>query len=146
MNFTQDLAIVEIANNPNLLNKCITFNGKYHEITHHDIRSEKNVTIVSRPNSERVGSNIRDAFVIDYNINYDVKYNGKPYTMKNIILLADSPNVNICREVSLPGDSGSCVYFKVTNKFIGILIGGNGKFSFVMPIKEILEKNNFKLI
>ena len=48
--------------------------------------------------------------------------------------------------VSSGGDSGSCVYHKQSGKMIGMLLGGNDTFSFVLPFEQTLKNNNFKLI
>lgn len=145
MDYTQDLAIVEITNKTNLFDGYTSFNNNYYVVTHKDILTTPNAIIESRPNKDRKGPNVRSAYILDCNINYDVMYNGKKYPMVNVILLADSSNPDTCKQVSLPGDSGSCVYH-ANNQLIGILIGGNGKFSIVLPIKNIMEQNNFKIL
>lgn len=144
MDFVQDLAIVELTDKSNLLDGYKSFED-YYEVTHKDVLSTANATIESRPNDGRKGSNVRDAYILDCNINYDVTYNGENYPMINVILLGDSPDPASCSQVSMPGDSGSCVYLKDSNKLIGILVGGNGRFSIVLPIREIM-KNNYLTI
>jgi hypothetical protein len=144
MNFTQDLAIVEVTNQTNLMNGYKSFRSCY-KVTQSDVKSFKNVTIESRPNINRGFPEKRDAYIIDCNISYPLKYNGISHDFKNVILLADSPEPN-SRDVSAPGDSGGCVYYKDTDQLIGILIGGNGRYSIALPIEEILSINNFKII
>lgn len=147
MHFTQDLAVVLISDTNNLMKNYISFKEGFYELSAKDIKTDTpNVTIASRINRQRIGSNIRDAFILDHNIPFDLMYNGEKVRMQNIILIGDSNDPQKSKQVSMRGDSGSCVFHKNNNKLIGILIGGNGKFSFVLPIKEILESNNFKTI
>ncbi|MCI4443907.1 MAG: hypothetical protein JHC39_10455 [Lentimicrobium sp.] len=149
MHFTQDLAIVLITDSSNLMKNYISFEAGYYELSVKDIKTDTpNVTIASRINEQRTGPNIRNAFILDHNIPFDVMYNGEKIRMQNVILIGDSNDPQKSKEISMRGDSGSCVFHKDkdTNQLVGILIGGNGQFSFVLPIKEILESNNFKLV
>ncbi|MEO8149049.1 MAG: hypothetical protein ABI723_15490 [Bacteroidia bacterium] len=147
MHFTQDLAIVKLSQTDSLLENYISFNSGYKELSTNDVKTKvPNVTIASRKNINRNGSNIHDAFVLDINIPFDVMYNGEKRRLQNVILLGDTNEPDKSKEVSMRGDSGSPVYCNQTKKLIGILIGGNGKFSFVLPLKDVLETNNFKLI
>jgi len=147
MHFTQDLAIVKLTQSDSLLENYISFKSGYKELSIDDVKTKvPNVTIASRKNYHRNGSNIRDAFVLDINIPFDVMYNGEKRRFQNLILIGDNNELDKSKEVSMRGDSGSCVYCNQTKKLIGILIGGNGKFSFVLPLKDVLEINNFKLI
>jgi hypothetical protein len=144
MNFTQDMAIVEVTNVTNLMTGYKSFSSFY-KVTQSDVKSFKNVTIESRPNINRRLPDKRDACIIDCNISYPLNYYGIYHDYKNVVLLADSPEPN-SRDVSAPGDSGGCVYLKDTDQLIGILIGGNGKYSVALPIEEILSINNFKIL
>lgn len=147
MHFTQDLAIVKLTQKKGLLKDYISFEKGYKELTINDVKTQSpNVTIASRINTERKGSNIRDVFVLDIDAPADIMYNGDLKRFQNVILLGDTNEREKSNEVSMRGDSGSCVYCNKTKRLIGILIGGNGKFSFVLPIKDVLEINNFKLI
>lgn len=147
MHFNQDLAIVKLAETENLLENYISFKNGYKELSIDDVTTDApNVTIASRKNENRTGPNIRDAFVLDINIPFDIMYNGEKRRFQNVILIGNTNKRENSKEVSIRGDSGSCVYCNKTKRLIGILIGGNGKYSFVLPIKEVLETNNFKLI
>jgi hypothetical protein len=147
LHFAQDLAIVRLNETENLFDNYISFKKGYKELSIADVKTKvPNVTIASRKNENRIGSNIREAFVIDINIPFDIMYNGEKRRFQNVILLGSTNERDKSKEVSMRGDSGSCVYCSHTKRLIGILIGGNGKFSFVLPLKDVLETNNFKLI
>ena len=145
MDFVQDLALVLVQNKFDLSKDYTHFNSFY-KVTQDDVKPFKNATIESRPNqAKRRFADKRDACIIDCNISYPVAYDGVDHYFKNVILIADSPEPN-CKDVSVSGDSGSCVYLKDTDQLIGILIGGNGMYSIVLPIEEFVLNNNFKII
>lgn len=147
MSLFEDLAIVEVTDKLELTNNYISFSD-YYELTDKDLRTDMpNISIASRKNDKRIGSNVRNAFVLYRNVPYDIKYNAQTIRMQNVILIGSANNDSDVKEVSLEGDSGSCVYISIngTNKLIGILVGGNGKFSFVLPIKLILDKKQLKI-
>jgi len=147
MNFLQDLALVELKEPNDLFENYISFNNGYRDLSITDIKTHQpNITIASRKNEERNGSNIRDAYILDHNIEFNIEYNGEQVRMLNVILIGDSNDPQTSRMVSVRGDSGSCVFTKNTKELIGILVGGKGKFSYVLPIKEILEPKKFKLL
>ncbi|MFX6036218.1 hypothetical protein ABTE74_22795, partial [Acinetobacter baumannii] len=64
----------------------------------------------------------------------------------NIISIGSTNDRTTSQSVSVGGDSGSCVYHKASGKLIGLLLGGNNKFTFVLPIQETLNSFNFKTI
>lgn len=147
MNFTQDLAIVQLSDTNNVFDNYISFKNGFKELNISDVKtSTPNVTVASRIDKNRNGLNIRDAYILDYNIEFDIEYNGENIRMLNVILIGDSNDPEKSKMVSMRGDSGSCVYCKETNKLIGILVGGYERFSYVLPIKEILEPKKFKLL
>ena len=147
MNFTQDLAIVKLVDTSDLMNNYISFSNGFKELNISDVRTQTpNITIASRKNADRNGSNIRDAYILDINVQFEIFYNGEKKRFINVILIGDSNIKDKSKEVSMRGDSGSCVFCNKTRKLIGILVGGNGRFSFVLSIKDVLDNYNFKLI
>jgi hypothetical protein len=138
MRYNQDLAIARIYGENLIGNDYISFAAGYYDIEDKDISTpEPNITIASRNN------NVRDAFILDYNVSLEINYN-MPVLMRNLIFIGTVDNRNESQSISQVGDSGSCVYHKETNKLIGMLLGGNDKFSFVLPLRETLESFNFK--
>lgn len=138
INPTQDLAIVELFDNSHFSDNFLNFNG-YHECTINDIISEEPVTVLSR------NGNKREAYIIDFNITRQIYYGLNQKFVTNIILIGSSPDIEKSKTVSEGGDSGSCVYHK-SGKIVGMLLGGDNKFSFVLPFKETLQSNNLKII
>jgi hypothetical protein len=119
MHFTQDLAIVRLTNNRNLKKDYISFEAGFHQLDAHDIKTAApNITIASRVNSDRLGSNVRDAFILDHNIPFDIMYDGEKKRMQNVILIGNSNDPLTSKEISLRGDSGSCVFHKDSKKLI----------------------------
>lgn len=136
----QDLAIVELNNPGNLPNQMLSFPGGFYGVTTTDLNSTKpNITILSKNNRKR------EAFLVDINISLRVFYQNSNKIMRNIILIGSDRDKLKSKTVSGGGDSGSCVYHTATGKLIGMLMGGNDKFSFVLPFEQTLLNNNFKI-
>lgn len=135
----QDLAIVRLKDKPTKKDNFQSFAEGYFEVTDDDIcKKTANVTIVSRDN------HIRNAYIVDYNISVGVTYkeNDTKY-ISGIILIGDQSNRSLSSTVTKPGDSGSCVYHTETKKLIGMILGGDEKFSYVLGISETLANYNF---
>jgi hypothetical protein len=141
INNQQDLAVVKLDNDSNSDSQYQSFAAGYYTVSDNDINQPKpNVTIISK------GNKIRDAFIIDYNIALDINYHTETIYMNKIILIGSNPNRDKSQSLSEGGDSGSCVYEKSTMKLIGMLLGGNNRFSFILPIEKTLEYYNLKPI
>jgi hypothetical protein len=136
----QDLAITEVTDKANLPTDYMSFSKGFYQVSQTDFHTASpNVTIASRQN------NIRDAYILDFNVSFEIKYFNTPRYVRNIILIGSTNDRATSSSVSSGGDSGSCVYHKETGKLIGMLLGGNTKFSFVLPLEETLNSFNFKL-
>ncbi|MBK9638632.1 MAG: trypsin-like serine protease [Bacteroidetes bacterium] len=136
-----DIAIVELSADSQFSKKCMSFKNSFYECTHKDLYSkEENVTVLSRNN------NLRNGFILDFNVTLPMWYDTNYKYVANLILIGSSPYKNNSKTLSVNGDSGSCVYHKKTKQLIGILIGGDENFSFVLPIEEIIKSNNFKIV
>lgn len=139
MSSKQDLGIVKLTSAEKKDANYKSFNNSYYQISDIDVKTATpNVSILSKNN------NSRDAYILDYNVGIDINYDNGPSYKKNIILIGTTNDRDTSQTVSAGGDSGSCVYHKETGKLIGMLLGGNDKFSFVLPIQETL--NAFNLI
>lgn len=140
MTESQDMAIAEIPDTEKPESNYMFFRNQYHIVDKTDVMTpEPNVTIRSYNGSTR------DAFLLDYNIGMDINYD-RPSYKRNIILIGTTNNRDTSKPVSKQGDSGSCVYHKDSKKLIGILLGGNDKFSFVLPIHKTLAAFNLETI
>jgi hypothetical protein len=137
---SQDLAVVKINSTTTIHNELMKFPKGFYNVSQSDLNSPtKNVTILSKD------SNQRDAFIIDINVSMRLYYVGTQKIMRNIILIGSDTDKNHSTTVSVGGDSGSCVYHKESKQIIGMLLGGNDKFSFVLPFEQTLKDNNFKI-
>jgi hypothetical protein len=139
MIFNQDIAIAEIIEKSNMLNNYTSFSNGYYIVSESDYNSKApNATVLSRQN------NRRDAFILDFNVTFEINYFNSARYIRNIVLIGSTNDRNTSQTVSHGGDSGSCVYHKASGKLIGMLLGGNNKFSFVLPLQETLSSFNFK--
>lgn len=136
----QDLAIVELKKESGISNIFKSFPNGFYKVALKDLKTHSsNITILSKENNER------DAFLLDQNVSFTIYYRGIPIVMRNIILIGSANNKNDSKSVTEKGDSGSCVFHKETGNIIGMVVGGNNKFSFVLPFKSTLINNNFKI-
>jgi hypothetical protein len=141
MTYNQDLAIAELTDKTGLLDNYRSFSQGSYAIKDSDLKStQPNVTIISREN------NVRDAWILDYNVSFEVKYFNMAKEISNIVLIGSTNDRNTSKTVSVGGDSGSAVYHKKTGRLIGMLLGGNEKFSFVLPLEETLQAYDFKIL
>jgi len=141
MNHNQDLGVIGLNENQQMDADYKKFNNTYHVVTDKDIRSAKpNATIILKNGTQK------DAYIIDYNIGLDIYYDNGPSYKKDIILLGSSPVREKSITLTEGGNSGSCVYHKESNAIIGMLLGGNDKFSFVLPIQQTLNSFNLEVI
>ncbi len=141
MKYNQDIAIVELTDTSNLHDNYISFHSGFYEVSERDINAATpNVTVTTRQN------NTRDAFILDFNVSFEMKYSNSPRYVRNIILIGSTNDRTTSQTVSAGGDSGGCVYHKATGKLLGLLLGGSRKFSFVLPIQETLSSFNFKIL
>jgi hypothetical protein len=140
----QDIAFVKLNNTTSIPSQLKKFPNGFYRVSAADLNSpNENVTILSR------GNNQRDAFLVDINVSARIYYVGtgsNGIIMRNIILIGSKTDKNMSKTVSVEGDSGSCVYHKESGKMIGMLVGGNDKFSFVLPFEQTLINNNFKIV
>jgi hypothetical protein len=141
MKSTQDIAIVEMEADLTLRDGYTSFQNGFYRVTEKDYKSElPNVTVLSRKSGRR------DAFILDSNVSFEINYFDVSRYIRNIILIGDTNDRKTSHNVSVGGDSGGCVFHKDTGKLIGILLGGNSRFTFVLPIEQTLESFDFKLV
>jgi len=99
-----------------------------------------NVTLVSTVSGTRQG------FILDYNLGIDVPYDDTDRFMSRIILVGSTTDRNDSKTLSVKGDSGGCVYNTQTKQLVGLILGGDDKFTYVLPLKDTLEKRNYQLV
>jgi hypothetical protein len=138
LTYNQDLAIVQIDPEVIVPENYRLFENHYYTIRDSDVKAkEPNVTIVSKV------SKTRNAFVLDFGIGLYVRYYNGLFYKKNIILIGTTNQRDDSKPVSVKGDSGGCVYKRDTNLLIGIILGGDDKFTYVLPVEETLQSKNF---
>ena len=135
-----DVALASI-DNFQVDNNCISFeNKKHYKIRDKDVRRTKVKVIsnVSEPNE-------RTAFILDYNTVWGVQYSDQKIIKTNIIVIGSNPDRKQSLTVSKPGDSGGCVYEPVSGDLVGLILGGNSKFTWVLSLAEIFDEFNYTL-
>ena len=137
INYINDVALASI---DTLNNSYVSFKGKEHyKITDKDVNNTQ-VKLISKMSGERPG------YILDFFTTWDVVYKDTVQTKSNIILIGSTNNKDTCKTVSKPGDSGGCVYDEKSGNLIGLILGGNDSFTWVLPLQEVFEQFNYKLI
>ena len=110
-----------------------------YEIKDKDVKNEK-VTLVSGIKGKREG------YILDYNTSWEVPYNDYAPIKTGIILIGSVNNRQDSVTLSEKGDSGGCVYHTESKKLVGLILGGNEKYTWVLPVKETFDYWELKLI
>ena len=131
------MAIVQVPKGTTIPGFNVAIKG-YYDVSINDLAEPKEVIVVSRQN------NTRKAYILDFNVALDIPYGPDTQSMSEIILIGDNTSRKDSRSVSKPGDSGSCVL--IDGKLVGMLLGGGGPFSFVLPVRKTLNDYGFKPI
>lgn len=138
----QDLAIAQL--NPDFKPSNFTSfkNGGYYQVNHKDVLQTK-VILNSAMRKQRNG------FILDYNVPQDLPYDDdvtKQFT--NVILIGSSNDRENSHPVSEDGDSGGSVYVNdgTGDKLIGLILGSDQKYTFVLPVQDTLSSFHFNLL
>ncbi|HWY11705.1 MAG TPA: hypothetical protein VN026_10290 [Bacteroidia bacterium] len=139
LNTLQDLAVIKLSQ-PNNDASFVKFSANgYYKVTDGDVKKEK-VTLISKING------IREGFVLDYNCAWPVPYYNGTQVKNNVILVGSVNERGDSSTLSAEGDSGGCVYHTITGKMVGIILGGDKKYTWVLPIKDTLDYWEFTII
>lgn len=142
INYKHDIAIGAIENFQHDDN-CVCFKGKDHYIiTDADVTRKTKVKVISNASAQKE----RDAYILDYNTGWDIPYRDRKAAKNKVILIGNVPDRLQSRRVSEPGDSGGLVYEPESGQLVGMILGGNTKYTWVLSIKEILEQFNYQLV
>jgi hypothetical protein len=138
---TEDIALIQFTGNNNDPGYKKFSDSGFYSVSQTDVKTNTpNVTLISNISGKR------DAFLLDYNTAWDVPYKGEIKLKSNIILVGSTNNRDSSQPVSKPGDSGGCVYHKDSGKFIGLILGRNDKYTWVLPLKETFDFWDFSLV
>ncbi|RYZ21379.1 MAG: hypothetical protein EOO16_13285 [Chitinophagaceae bacterium] len=119
--------------------ELLSFSGHY-TVTDADVGHTR-VRVVSGRWSPRV----RDAWILDHNTTWDVTYRDGTATRNNIIVIGNAPTRAGSATVSRGGDSGGCVYEPGSGRLVGLVLGGNNNYTWVLPLAEVLQNFNYEL-
>jgi len=149
----QDLIIAKLIDKTSI-QQLTKFNNQYYTVSDSDVKSQTaKVTILSRGNNSSRENKRTEAFILDHNVGRPFIYENGTFYKKDMILIGSVPDRNDSKPVSVKGDSGSCVFIsridkitnKETNQMVGILLGADEHFTFVLPIQSTLSPN-YKII
>jgi hypothetical protein len=138
----QDLIVVQMDSGITVDNfdHPILFNDQYYSVSDADIGNTE-VTIQARNQQYK-------AFILDHNVQkYPIRYGNGTFEKNDLILIGNDRNRQNAKPVSQPGDSGAGVYVEVDGQkqLVGILLGSDVNFTFVLPVKDTLSPN-FKIV
>ncbi len=138
----QDLIVVQMDPGITVDNfeQPIRFNDQYYSVSDADIGNTE-VTIQARNQQYK-------AFILDHNVQkYPIRYGNGTFEKNNLILIGSDRNRQNAKPVSQPGDSGAGVYVEAggQKQLVGILLGSDVNFTFVLPVKDTLSPN-FKIV
>jgi hypothetical protein len=139
MSNEQDLAVARLTPNQPLDQNYKSFNNQFYTVTNKDMKVTA-VTILSKDGKTT------PAFMLANNIGLPVAYDDGPSYKSGIILIGSTTDRTTSKTVSEPGDSGSCVFHSQNQQLIGMLLGGDDSFSYVLPIQETLQSFNLQVI
>lgn len=142
LNYNTDVALASVEVDPSKFKDFISFKTKgYYSVTDADVRKTQ-VTVVSNVFDPQT----RTGYILDYNTAWDVRYDDKSVTKSEVIVIGSAKNRRDSKTVSEDGDSGGCVYETQSGKLVGLILGGNRKFTWVLPVEELFENHNYKLL
>lgn len=138
----QDLMVVQMDPGITVDNfeQLIRFNDQYYSVSDADIGNTE-VTIQARNQQYK-------AYILDHNVQkYPIRYGNGTFEKNDLILIGNDPNRQNAKPVSQPGDSGAGVYVEVDGQkqLVGILLGSDVNFTFVLPVRDTLSPN-FKIV
>jgi hypothetical protein len=82
-------------------------------------------------------SHTKLGYVIHVNQHIDVDYRNKTVELNGLITI--SADTNVFSPISQEGDSGALVYTQDQKQPIGIVLGANSQFTYVIPIRTVLK-------
>jgi hypothetical protein len=135
MNDQIDLAVCEYLTDQNSTIKKETF--IYEELdTEPAILISSSIKVYGKNHSTYSG------FVVNPKIDFQIKYENKNIVLKNMILVSASKSANNYKTLTEGGDSGALVVTEDSNSIIGIVVGGDSKFTCVIPFNRIQNELN----
>lgn len=139
---TQDLAIAQLDAGFQPDNFISFKGGGFYTVGNGDV-GKTQVNLQSAVRGKRKG------YILGHNFPQSMPYkDGAHISFNNIILVGSSSNQDDSHPVSEGGDSGGCVYVTsgIQNKLVGLILGRDQKFTYVLPVQDTLDNWNFNLM
>ncbi len=138
-----DLSLIKLERNTTNKNIYLTLIN--------ELLSFKKTAIINRNN---IGDKVHVmSYVTKKRSAYILGIDAPSTCFKSNIIIGTTNNTDTSKPVSENGDSGGCVYIEDSNKrtLIGMIVGHNEKFSYVLPVNDInihlnhIEGHNFSI-
>lgn len=84
-------------------------------------------------------SDLKSGIIIHVNQSMPVNYLNQQVTVDGLITVSATNNPNDFSPVTVEGDSGSLVYHASLRKPIGMVLGANDQFTYIMPINSVIK-------
>jgi hypothetical protein len=131
MNTTIDAAVIGVANSASVMP-----NGLASTVTYTVKDADCGVTRVTLKGAVSLA---QTAFVIHKGQSMPVAYSNQQVTLNGLITLSASNIATNFSPVTRDGDSGALVSHADNKQPVGIVLGANGQFTFVMPIDSVIS-------
>ncbi len=136
----QDIAFIELNDQiEDIRVKSFADSGGYFDTSDESVKREE-VILLSNVEGERNG------YILDHRMAWPVNYADNIQHKSNIINIGSTRDRSTSKTLSRRGDSGGVAIHKNSGRLVGIILGGNDRFTWVLPIRETLENNNLTLI
>lgn len=139
INYKTDVALASIANYLPDANYQ-SFAGKNHYTVGDSDVKQTEVILISNVNKTRKG------FILDYNTAWDVEYADDVFQKDQVIVIGSTNDRDSSQTLSERGDSGGCVFEPKSGNLVGLILGGNDKFTWVLPLQDLFNSQNFKMV
>jgi hypothetical protein len=110
------------------------------KLTALDAKSKLPVRILSKMQNGEISG-----YVFNDTWNQSLIYNDGEFTLNDLIILTRDTGTNH-RPLSVKGDSGSLVIDKLNNQAIGIVVGGDSRFTYAVKMSNIEDRFKIELI
>jgi hypothetical protein len=80
-------------------------------------------------------------FVLSDSESTEIQYSDGSPTLYNLLEIGSTTDAQTCSSLTTGGDSGALLYDPDTKEPIGMVIGGNSRFTYAIPLSSILQND-----
>ena len=81
-----------------------------------------------------------EGFILAVNESVDMQYTDETPMLHNLLEIGNTTDDQSSQAISIGGDSGALLYDADTNEPIGMVVGGNARFTYAIPLSTILQR------